>query len=75
MHPFRFGKITRRNLLRSGLMSLAGLNLSHRLFGAGSRAFDPSRDEFLNPPRQCPSLGLLVFHGRKPHRRRHGSGS
>src|ERR1700749_3352250 len=50
MYPFRFGKFTRRNLLRSGLMSLAALNLSHRFFGTDSRALDQNRDEFLNPP-------------------------
>ncbi|HEY1896408.1 MAG TPA: glycosyl hydrolase [Terracidiphilus sp.] len=49
MHLPRFRKITRRNLLRSGLMSLAGLNLSDRFFAKSSRPFDANQDEFLNP--------------------------
>jgi len=49
MHPLRFRKITRRNLLRSGLMSLVGLNFSTRGFGTVSGALDANRDEFLNP--------------------------
>jgi alpha-L-rhamnosidase len=49
MHLFKFRRITRRNLLRSGLMSLVGLNLSARGFGAASSLPDSNRDEFLNP--------------------------
>jgi hypothetical protein len=50
MHRFKSRKITRRNLLRSGLMSLVGLNLRDRGFGTTSSALDANRDEFLNPP-------------------------
>ncbi len=49
MRPFKSRKITRRNLLRSGLMSLVGLNLSDRVFGTTLSALDANRHEFLNP--------------------------
>jgi hypothetical protein len=49
MRLFKFRKITRRNLLRSGLMSLVGLNLSAQGFGKTSGALDSNQDEFLNP--------------------------
>jgi hypothetical protein len=49
MHLFEFRKLTRRNLIRSGLMSLVGLQLSARGFGTASCPPDSNRDEFLNP--------------------------